>query len=392
VPDVDITSVTVGAAGVGRLDDGRVVFVSGALPGERVEVEITEQKERFARGVAVGVLEPLAPGRRVEPCPFVADGCGGCDLQHAHEDLQVELKRRIVVESLERLGRCVDPVVEHGPALAPLGYRTHLRVRIADGKPALRARGSHDLVPIDACLTAHPLIDELLAEARFADADEVTLRVGARTGERLALVGPRVGDATFPADVEVVGFDQIAGARRSWFHEEVAGERFRISARSFFQTRPDGADVLVAEVDDAIGEVAGSMVDLYGGVGLFAGTVGKDRDIILVEQNRSSVADARANLGGSRARIVRARVEDWKPSRAPIVVADPARAGLGKAGVTKVAATEAVRLALVSCDPGSLGRDAGLLAAAGYDLVYSRLVDLFPQTSHIEVVSRFDRR
>jgi tRNA/tmRNA/rRNA uracil-C5-methylase (TrmA/RlmC/RlmD family) len=136
----------------------------------------------------------------------------------------------------------------------------------------------------------------------------------------------------------------------------------------------------------------GHLVDLYGGVGLFAGALGRGGQVTLVEQSASSVADARVNLAEHDARIVRADVDHWGAAHADVVVADPPRTGLGPRGVGKVAATRAGRIVLVSCDPGALGRDARLLAEAGYDLHGSDLVDLFPHTSHVEVVSRFDRR
>jgi 23S rRNA (uracil1939-C5)-methyltransferase len=185
---------------------------------------------------------------------------------------------------------------------------------------------------------------------------------------------------------------------RAWYHEELAGRRWRISARSFFQARPDGAEALVDLVRAALdGALTGGahVVDLYGGVGLFAGTLGGDvgeaGHVTLVERGASSLADARVNLRGLPAKIIKADVAHWGAAAAEAVVADPPRAGLGPRGVRAVAATGTPRLALVSCDPASLGRDAKQLVAAGYELRTTTLVDLFPHTSHVEVVSRFDR-
>jgi 23S rRNA (uracil1939-C5)-methyltransferase len=197
-----------------------------------------------------------------------------------------------------------------------------------------------------------------------------------------------------PDGVRVVGEAALRDGLRAWYHEEVAGRRWRISARSFFQARPDGAEALVDAVRAACAGMArgGGLVDLYGGVGLFAGALEGVGHVTLVEQGRSSVADARVNLAELDARVVGSDVEHWGPTHAATVVADPPRAGLGRRGVAKVAATRAERLALVSCDPAALGRDARLLGEAGYDLVEVTLVDLFPHTSHVEVVTRFDRR
>jgi 23S rRNA (uracil1939-C5)-methyltransferase len=201
--------------------------------------------------------------------------------------------------------------------------------------------------------------------------------------------------AVVPEGVRVVSTTELSQGRRAWFHEEAAGRRWRISARSFFQARPDGADALVAAVRAATAGarlLGGHLVDLYGGVGLFAGAAEGAGPVTLVESSASSAADARVNLDGLDARVVRADVARWRVSPAEVVVADPPRTGLGAEVVRRVAATGAGRVALVSCDPAALGRDAKLLTAAGYDLVACQLVDLFPHTSHVEVVSRFDRR
>jgi len=181
-----------------------------------------------------------------------------------------------------------------------------------------------------------------------------------------------------------------------WLHEEVAGRRWRISASSFFQTRPAGAEDLAAAV--ASGAAAGPLppdarvTDLYGGVGLLAGAVadrlGGDARVQLVEANRGAVADARVNLADvPGARVVRADVRRWHPGRADVVVADPSRHGLGAPVVERIAATGAATVVLVSCDPGALGRDAGDLVRSGYALGGIRLVDMFPHTPHVEVVT-----
>jgi 23S rRNA (uracil1939-C5)-methyltransferase len=193
-----------------------------------------------------------------------------------------------------------------------------------------------------------------------------------------------------PAGVTVVGDDELTAGHRAWFHEDVAGRRLRVSARSFFQARPDGADALVDAVRAALaGAPDGRLVDAYGGVGLFGATVSADRPVTLVEWSASSVADARVNLPD--ARVLRLDVAKWRPSPAAAVVADPARTGLGKAAADVLAGTGASHLVLVSCDPASLGRDAGLLAGHGFVHDGTQVVDLFPHTPHVEAVTRFIR-
>ena len=317
----------------------------------------------------------------------------------------------MVADALRRLGRIPEPTVRPAPALPDEGFRTTLRLGVAHGRAGLRAAASHDVVVIDHCVVAHPSLDELVVEGRFGAATEVTLRVGATTGERLALVAPTAEGVELPDDVVVVGADELAAGRRAWIHEEVAGRRWRVSAESFFQTRSDGAAMLVDVVHEAALDVlegalpgpGGStdrprtLVDAYCGVGLFAGSLldrvpaeGPRWRAMGVERGRSSVADARRNLGDLPVRVIGSSVERFRAPRADLVVADPSRAGLGRRGVEVLASTRSPRIVLVSCDAASLGRDAALLAARGYGLVESVVVDLFPHTSHVEVVSRFD--
>jgi 23S rRNA (uracil1939-C5)-methyltransferase len=226
---------------------------------------------------------------------------------------------------------------------------------------------------------------------------EVVIRAGAATGERLVVARPAAAGADVPPGTLLVGTDELAAGRRAWIHEVVAGRRWRISAASFFQGRPDGAEALVAAVRAAVGDAlvpGGRLVDLYGGVGLFAGALGAGGDgrVVVVETNRSALADARVNLTDlPGARIVASDVRRWRPSAADVVVADPSRQGLGAEAVGRIGATGATALALVSCDAAALGRDAGLLAVAGWHLESLALVDLFPHTPHVEVVTGWKR-
>ena len=395
---ITMTGIAAGGEGVGRLGDGRAVFVRGALPGERVRVSVTEDRRRFARAQLVEVLE-AAPERVVPACPQVAAGCGGCDWQHVSPGAQRVLKGQVVVDALRRIGRIADPPeVDPGPELPVAGWRTTVRAVVdGEGRAGFRLRHAHDPLAVGpgGCLVAHPLVDEVLREGVFpAPVQEVTVRAGVASGERLVLCTPKVGDSRVPDGVPLVGADELSGGHRAWIHEEVAGRRWRISAESFFQGRPDGAEALVDAVVAALGDAlrpGAAVVDLYSGVGLFAGVLGERTGgrVVAVESNRSAVADARINLSdlGGAAKIVRSDVRRWGPSAADVVVADPSRHGLGADVVPRIDATGATALALVSCDPGALGRDAGLLAAAGWALMSVRLVDLFPHTAHVEVVT-----
>lgn len=397
--ELTVDDVAVGGDGIARAADGRVVFVRGGIPGDRVEAEVVQERSRMLRAVARTVR--AASDDRVEPpCPHVADGCGGCGWQHLSLDAQRRWKQRMVEESLRRLAGfdTTEAAVELAEPLPDRGFRTTLRCLVTPEGLAFRGERSHDAVPVERCLIAHPGLDELVAGLRagsfgLGGAHEATLRIGAVTAERLVVVDPSASGCRLPGDVRVVGADELRSGRRAWIHDEVQGRRFRISARSFFQTRTDGASALVDAVRDA-GDGAwgeGRLADLYGGVGLFAATVGDGMSVLLVESGASSAADARHNLADLDATVVRSRVESWTPAPADVVVADPPRTGLAAPGVRAVAATGAHRVVLVSCDAASFARDTGLLAQAGYRRRSTVLVDLFPHTPHVELVSRFDR-
>ena len=374
-----------GGDAIARMDDGRVTFVTGALPGELVRADGRSRSGRDYVWAVVGEVLESTPERVEPPCPFVAAGCGGCTWQHIAVTAQVELKRAIVREALARTAHLADADVRLGPTLEPWGFRSTVRLAVDGDRLAFRAARSHRLVPVDACLVAHARIDEVIRDGRFPDADAVTLRASAATGERLALIKP--SSATRHA---LVPTDLALGPTAS-IHEVVDGTRLRVGARSFFQSRPDGAAAIVRLVREAAAPIAddGVVVDAYAGIGLFAATVAKDRVVVCVERSASACADARANLAGT-ATVVARDVERWKPVPAWLVIADPPRHGLGRAAVSVLAATGAHRFVLVSCDPVALARDAALLARAGYRHRWSAIIDLFPHTPHVEIVTRFD--
>ena len=393
VVEVEIERVVAGGLGLGHEEDGRVILAAGALPGDRVAVELERSRKRFGQGHVVEVLAPAA--ERIDPpCPEVAAGCGGCDLQMAPPPLQRELKVGIVADSLAHIAKIQDLPITAGEQLPTEGYRTTLRCAVLDGRAGFRRRRSNDVHVVESCWIAHPGVREVVEQGRFPGASEVVIRIGARTGERVVVVSPAVGGAgvgevTVPAGVRVVGADELAEGSEVHFHELVARRRFRVSAGSFFQARPDGAEALLRAVARAIAPfdpAADRLVDLYGGVGLFTLGLGAQRSV-LVERSASSCADARVNLASLGSVVDEVAVERWHATAADVVVADPARAGLGAEGVAQVVATGAARVALVSCDPAALARDVRLLIDAGYRALGVELVDMFPHTHHVEAVT-----
>ena len=366
-------TVVAGGDAIAKDGDGRVVFVTGALPGELVSAEITAVKKDFRRAAVVDVLEPHEQ-RQMAPCPLVRQGCGGCDLQHATPDLQRQLKRDIVVDALTRIGHIADPVVHLGSTLPSEGYRTTMRFTVGDdGFLNLHRANSTELVRITTCLVAHPLIDNLIANICVPGGKEVVLRAATKVGETMIIID-----------------DQ---ANRKSLTEEVHGVKLRVSAASFFQGRADGAEALVDAVHEALqGAPIGPRLDAYGGVGLFSAVLSAKYPEhagpwTIVESSKASIADAKENMPD--AFVIHSDMAKWQPRKMSAVVADPSRTGLGKPGVGVIVKTNAPVIALVSCDAASLGRDARLLTEAGYVFEHATMVDMFPHTSHVEVVSRF---
>lgn len=370
--------------------EGRVVFVRGALPGEDVTVVLTEQKKDWVRGFA-GEIHERSVDRVEVPCEHRRDGCGGCDWQHIATAAQLPAKLSIVSDALRRTAKIVEPVVVVGAAVPATGYRTTVRVvGDADRRAAFRMERSHDTISADGCLVAHPTLLALLPQLRIPTDVELTLRVSVATGEMTALWDRNVGDVTgLP--------DEVKTGQRGKLHEDVAGHRFRVSAGSFFQSGPAAAELLVDAVRRAAPELqaAGTVLDAYAGVGLFAvAAAPATARVICVESSRSSVEDSRVNLAGRDGAIELCDVGAWRPRRRDkidVAIADPARTGLGKQGVKALAATEPPVLVLVSCDPVALARDAWLLALQGYRHESSEVLDLFPHTHHVEAVTRFIR-
>ncbi len=406
-----------GGDAMARLADGRVAFVTGALPGEEVGVELRNDRKDFVKATVTEVLEP-SHARVVPTCPHRREGCGGCGWMHFDVDAQVAAKVEIVAESLRRVGRFdadeVERIIEVGDSVSPFGYRTTIRlVGMTGGGVGFREERSDEVVAIDHCQVAHDNLSSVLRGISVAPGVELTLRTSAATDgvtarwtrpeDRKRRNEKRRSNA--PAGESVSGLPaEVHIGDRAFLVEQIDGVNLQVSAPSFFQSGPAAAELLVDAVRRAAPELttADHAVDAYGGVGLFAATVMRDvRRVTLIESARSSCFDAKVNLknrtgqGDKSVEIVRSDVGDWKPGEdtdpIDVVVADPARSGLAKPGVAAVLRMDAPVVVLVSCDPVSLARDARLLADGGYRMESVEVLDLFPQTPHVECVTRFVR-
>jgi len=398
-----------------RLDDGRVAFITGALPGELVDASIRNNRKDFMKVTTQQVIEP-SPQRLVPECQHRLEGCGGCGWAHFDADGQFEAKIGIVKESLRRIGRFdegqVESLVKKGAKLETNGYRTTIRlVGIEGGGVGFREERSDEVVPIKHCNVAHENLSRVLPDIKMDPGIRLTLRTSVATGEITARWAPpekrrgekpqhrfniKAVNASKTPVVSGLGPDVHFGDK-AFLEETIAGTKLRVSAPSFFQSGAASAELLVEAVQRAAPELATAdhAVDAYGGVGLFAATIMREaKHITLIETATSSVLDAQENLSAQREDrsfdILEMNIAKWEPDTAvDVIVADPSRTGLGKAGVTAIVGAEAPVVVLVSCDPVSLARDAKWLAREDYIMESVEVLDLFPQTPHVECVTRF---
>ncbi|NEK58870.1 class I SAM-dependent RNA methyltransferase [Geodermatophilus sabuli] len=380
--------------------EGRVVFVRHALPGERVVVRVTEDRQPgFCRADAVRVLD-ASPDRVQRPCPYSGPGrCGGCDWQHVDPAAQRRLKAAVVHEQLSRLaGLDVDVEVAELPG-GPLRWRSRARFAVdRSGAAGLRRHRSHDLEVLDDC----PITLETAATAvlgrRWPGAGAVDVSVdatGAVTTTRLDRRGHPTSTRVLRPGGDVPQEPAVRAERRA------GGRDWEVEGTGFWQVHPAAADALVGAVEAFAAVRPGeSVLDLYAGAGLFGGalapSVGTDGRVVCVEADPGACAAAEANLAGlPQAEVWQGEVDAdgltgllAELGAAPdVVVLDPPRAGAGPA-VSRVLAGAGPRAVVyVACDPASLARDVAAFGSAGYRLEALRGFDAFPMTHHVECVA-----
>jgi len=394
--EVSIEKLVAGGEGLGRWE-GVPVFVPRSAPGDRLRVRLSERHPDYGRGEIVEILE-AGPGRREPPCPYF-ERCGGCDLQHLDDALQVRLKAQAVVETLSRLGRIGPPENLRVIAGDAWGYRLRTQLHAdrpeAENNPRVGyfARGSHDLVPVDSCPILVPELEDLLPglprrlERGLGEHERPPRRIDLAAGD-----GERLSAAPVVADLP-----------HGEISIEIAGFTYRFDARCFFQTHRGLLETLVeTALDEAPAEgEAGAAYDLYCGVGLFTLPLARRyRTVVGVEGDRLAVRYARRNvraaastganrpIGRGAVEIEGTAVESWVkrlPEGVDRVVADPPRAGL-KGPVLKTLLERRPRwITYVSCHPAALARDLAKLVRF-YRIESLTLLDLFPQSGHMEAV------
>ena len=424
-----IEKLVYGGDGLARLpaDDrgnGKAVFLPFVLAGEEVEATVYEEKPGFARARAEKIVRPSAH-RVAPPCPYF-QRCGGCQYQHASYEHQLEIKAAILHENLRRIAKLElqsELVIHPSP---PWNYRNRVQLKLqcepvfALGYYKLNSR---ELLPVEQCPISSPLINRAItklweigrAAGTAGTIDEIELFVDADDSQLLIEVfGPNENsesqqaceqlDQLLPEAVGVVFFATPKGKRQSAPVEhalpaysigatsleyKTKSATYRVSAGAFFQVNRYMVDGLVEIVTS--GQSGRTALDLYAGVGLFSSVLNREFErVIAVESSPTSYADllynAPANVKAIRATVERYLNERSGKLQPDLVVMDPPRGGLGESVVRRLSDLASPRITYVSCDPATLARDLGHILSSGYRVQQAHLIDLFPQTYHIESV------
>ena len=417
---VQIEKPIYGGAFLSRIE-GKAVFVPLTLPGEDVRVRVIEDKRSYAAAEPEEIITP-APSRTAPLCPHFGK-CGGCNYQHADYATQLDWKQQILREAFERAGvRCLEKI----EVLAgnPWHYRNRIRLAFdAAGLVGYRSRRSHELVPITECPIAAAILvkgaldsAEIVRSIRpsfrpaevslFCDASERALLASVSTRGNAGGSFDQFANAWHEVLPELAGVELVSErnadsnsrALAQWGEEaiayRVADFDYRVENGAFFQVNRWILDELVRRV---VGNRKGELAwDLFAGVGLFARQLcGSFQHVVAVESSPSAKESLAQNLQGSNGTCVTTDTLSFlkrsASTRPDLIVVDPPRAGLGAETTAVLAQIASPDLVYVSCDPATLARDLKALISSGYSIVTVTLVDLFPQTFHLETLVELRR-
>jgi len=366
--------------------DGHNVFVAGGIPGEKVVAEVVKVHRKYVSAKVVDVLE-ASPDRVEPPCQYY-DECSGCQWQHLSYDAQLKTKREKVTDALQRVGDLMDPPVSDvRPSPDQYGYRNHARFTInREGALGFVNRETRQFVRIEKCMLMHQGVNDLLEELQdnCGETTQLSIRAGKYSGDFLIqpyLVHPNISVTT--------------GQKK--YTESVAGQDFLVSSPSFFQVNVDQAEAAANVVRDRLQLGADDVVlDAYCGVGTFAILLAPSvKKVLAVEESSAAVADAKQNADGlQNLDFVLGRTEDVLRNltvKPDVVVLDPPRSGCQPRALESLVEMAPSRVAYVSCDPETLGRDLKILCQGGYALDEVVPLDMFPQTHHVECVALLSR-
>lgn len=403
---VRIRSIAAGGDGVGTLGDGRTVFVPRAAPGDLAEIRVLSLASRFARA-RIDRLVESSPDRVAPPCPhYQKDDCGGCQLQHLHQDAQRTARRRLVADALQRIGRldAAEPPLE--PSDREWEYRAKISLSVHGPLIGYHKVGRPDQVfDLRRCPIARPEINRLWTALRAnrrlfpRNATHVVLRVD-RDGGLHAIVRVKGAEVWIGAREMGESLAQAGVVAVLWWEPEdgaprtVFGAREAYPAMVFEQVHPGMGDRVREYAVASLGPITGMHIwDLYAGIGeTTRALAGAGATVESVEVDRRAVSLAESRGPGEGVTRHAGRVEDVLPRlHAPqAILVNPPRAGLGEEVTSRLAVQPSSTLIYVSCDPATLARDIARLRT-GYRVRDLRSFDLFPQTSHVETVARLER-
>lgn len=403
--EVELTTLAHGGEALGRLPDGRAIFVPFALPGERVRARVVSEKKRFVRGDLLEILQP-ALGRVAPRCPHFGL-CGGCHLQHLDYSAQISAKTSILREQLQRIGRFEDAPVHAAKPSDPWNYRNHVQFHLTPaGKLGYYTYNGEGVFPIQECHLPQPLINHIWTQLEFEPLpglERVGIREGADEDVQIILES---SEAYLPElsleglDVSVIhispaGSVVLAGSPAITM--QILDRSFRVSAGSFFQVNTRQAESMVKHLLQNLSiPKGGTVLDVYCGVGLFSAFLAPLAGrLVGVEASPEACDDFVVNLDEfDHVELYEAPAEDVLPIldvEPDVILLDPPRTGVARRALDGIVSMNAPVLVYISCDPATLARDARYLVSKGYRLSSSTLFDLFPQTYHIESINIFSR-
>ncbi len=406
--ELELTRMAHGGSAIGR-HDGRAIFVPYTIPGEHITARITQDKGRFAYAEGVTLLEG-SEARAVPRCPHFGPGkCGGCQWQHIDYPAQLEFKRQVVIDQMERLGGLKDVTVHPTiPSPDPWYYRSHVTFHISeDGRLGYISTDNEHVFPIEECFIIRPELLDLFYSLDIEGIENLTrvrLQVGTASDDRMITLStaddePPEIESDLPAAINFLLSDNeplnLIGSSHVTY--TIKEHTFRVTAGCFFQVNVPQAEKLVDLVLERLNLQGGeNVLDLYAGVGLFTAFLAERAAMVTsVESYPPAVTDADQNLTAfENVDLIEGSVEDVLgelegPFDAAIV--DPPRTGMEGYALDALVSHRPKIIVYVSCDPATLARDAKRLVAKGYQLIDVQPVDMFPQTFHIEAVATFRR-
>lgn len=390
IVELRIDKMVQGGEGMGRLSDGRVCFVAGALPGELCKVLLTFQKKDFTRGRALEVVE-ASPDRVKPKCPLYGR-CGGCSLQHLDSTKQAEYLAQVERENFKRLAHAELPADFKVHTGNPWNYRNRARVVFCGNREdgarfGFREQESNHAVTFENC----PVLTKGLNEFLKGPAKNLKAR-------ELNIFDNGNGQVSYYYD----GMPAAEFQKNAVSVVEIGGKKIESDASVFFQSNlgllPELVDAVRNAVDDGVksGEASDEwLIDLFSGVGFFAALLqDKFKRVTTVERDDGCLKHAKVNLSGN-AENVSAPAEDWLAENVvdipATLIVDPPRTGLPPTALEAIAKSSVKKMIYVSCDPVTLARDFAKLREFGFTMKSAEAFAFYPQTPHMEMLAILSR-